>query len=236
MLNNIKQLGLALNSYHTAYGKFPPSSVWRSGGNFSTSGIESGNNGSTFENWVILILPQLDQMNLRQAFTINSSTPTTNSVNAAAVATNLSVMQCPSDTYNRTAFVASTDPSGSLSAFGSSPWARGDYGANAAMGYMATSGHSDILDPKGNPLGNGAGTGWNSRWCRGVMGANVSLRIDDIKDGASNTILVGEIRAGLTTFDPRGVWAWGGGCPSALLGSRIHHRRQRTQLQPAFSR
>ena len=25
--NNIKQLGLALNAYHTAMGKFPPSSV-----------------------------------------------------------------------------------------------------------------------------------------------------------------------------------------------------------------
>ncbi len=50
------------------------------------------------------------------------------------------------------------------------------------------------------------------------MGANVSLRIDDIKDGTSNTILVGEIRAGVTTFDPRGVWAMSGGSPSALWG------------------
>ena len=48
------------------------------------------------------------------------------------------------------------------------------------------------------------------------MGANISLRIDDIHDGASNTILVGEIRAGVIPQDPRGVWAMSGACPSAL--------------------
>ena len=216
--NNIKQLGLALNAYHTAYGKFPPSSVWRSGGNFSVSGIESANNASSvYENWVILILPQLDQQNLRQAFTLNSSTPITNSANNAAVATNLAIMLCPSDTYNRTQFVASTAPSGALSSMGSYPWARGDYGANASLGYMSYSSKGN-KDANGNDVGNGAGPGWNSRYCRGVMGANNSLRIDDIKDGASNTILVGEIRAGITPFDMRGIWAMGGGCPSALWG------------------
>ena len=48
------------------------------------------------------------------------------------------------------------------------------------------------------------------------MGVNVSLRIDDIKDGTSNTILVGEIRAGVTSYDPRGIWAMAGACPSSL--------------------
>ncbi len=230
--NNIKQLGLALNSYHTAFSKFPPSSVWRATVNgtltFSTSNIENGNNASgVYENWVILILPQLDQQNLRQAFTLNSSTPITNAANQTAVATNLAVMLCPSDTYNRTLFVASTAPSGGLSSMGSNPWARGDYGANASLGYMSYSSKGN-KDASGNDVGNGAGDGstssgaghigWNSRYCRGVMGANVSLRIDDIKDGASNTILVGEIRAGITPFDMRGIWAMGGGCPSALWG------------------
>jgi prepilin-type processing-associated H-X9-DG protein len=48
------------------------------------------------------------------------------------------------------------------------------------------------------------------------MGANASFRISDIKDGTSSTILLGEIRAGLTAFDTRGVWAMSGACPSAL--------------------
>ena len=66
---------------------------------------------------------------------------------------------------------------------------------------------------------------------RGVMGANTSLRIDDIKDGTSNTILVGEIRPGMTPFDCRGVWAMSGGCSRRPLGSRLSRRRQRPQQQ-----
>ena len=65
---------MALNTYHTSFGKFPPSSVWRnSNGAFDPSQVESSNKGSLYyENWVILILPQLDQLNLRQAFgTVN---------------------------------------------------------------------------------------------------------------------------------------------------------------------
>ena len=50
------------------------------------------------------------------------------------------------------------------------------------------------------------------------MGANISLGIKQIRDGTSKTILVGEIRAGLTPFDTRGTWAMSGACPSALWG------------------
>jgi prepilin-type N-terminal cleavage/methylation domain-containing protein/prepilin-type processing-associated H-X9-DG protein len=212
--NNIKQLGLALHTYHTAFAKFPPSSVWRnSSGAFDASQCQVQNNGNLFENWVVLILPQLEQVNLRNQF--NLSLPMTNSANQAACGTNLSIMLCPSDTFNRTPFTGSTCPSGLTSNLGSFPWARGNYAANAGLGYMTFSSNF-YADPNGQDFGNGAGPGWNSRWCRGVMGANVSLRIDDIRDGTSNTILVGELRAGVTTFDPRGVWAMCGGCPSAL--------------------
>jgi prepilin-type processing-associated H-X9-DG protein len=124
-------------------------------------------------------------------------------------------MLCPSDTFNRIPFNGSTSPSGLTSNLGNFSWARGDYAANGGLGFMSFN-ELGYTDPNGQDFGDGGGAGWNSRWCRGVMGANVSLRIDDIKDGTSNTILVGEIRAGVTTFDPRGIWAMSGGCPSAL--------------------
>jgi prepilin-type processing-associated H-X9-DG protein len=47
------------------------------------------------------------------------------------------------------------------------------------------------------------------------MGANQALGIKDIHDGASKTILLAEVRAGVTPFDCRGVWALSG-APSAL--------------------
>lgn len=48
------------------------------------------------------------------------------------------------------------------------------------------------------------------------MGANVGLSTANLRDGTSHTILLGEIRAGLTPNDPRGVWAMSGAAPSSL--------------------
>ena len=56
------------------------------------------------------------------------------------------------------------------------------------------------------------------------MGANASLRIEDIRDGSSNTILLGEVRAGITSFDTRGVWAMSGDS-TALWAHGLYHRR-----------
>jgi prepilin-type N-terminal cleavage/methylation domain-containing protein/prepilin-type processing-associated H-X9-DG protein len=213
--NNIRNLGLALNSYHTAFKIFPPSSVWRVDNRLSVQNIESTTNIQLYENWVILILPQLENQNLRNMFNltqpINTTSTTANSDgtnNSAARAISLGVMLCPSDPYNQKPF----DGTGSTAAVLGSGWARGNYGANAALGKMSIKAH-------GSPFDAASLTGgWNNRFVQGVMGANVSLRIDDIKDGASNTILVGELRAGIMPFDCRGVWAMSGGCPSALWG------------------
>jgi len=228
--SNIKQLGIALHSYHTAFGKFPPSAVWRvqnsSTGNWdlSLSALDQGQTGNVstlFDTWVVLILPQLDEMNLRNTFVTDATGSVSKPISSSATGTGpggnaqsnvlargtvLPFMLCPSDsTYNRIPFNGSSSPSGASGNMGDG-WARGNYAANASMGYMVTGGT------------NGAGTGWNVPTLQGVMGANVSLRLEDIKDGSTNTILLGELRAGLTTYDPRGIWAMAGACPSALWG------------------
>ncbi len=170
---------------------------------FDSSQAQNTNSPNLFEDWVILILPQLEQMNLRQEFNLtypvtDTSHPNANGItNSQAVGTNLAVLLCPSDTFNRTPFIASTSPSNLASNLGTYPWARGNYGANASLGYMYA--------------GEGLGAPWWSSGYCGVMGANDSLRIDDIKDGTSNTILIGELRAGITQYDIRGTWAIGGG-------------------------
>ena len=231
--NNCKQLGLACVAYQVAYKIFPPSSVWRYGGtttppNLDPSQIEtqSGNTPTRYENWVMLILPQIDALNLRRLFVSDQFGNITQPIGSAATgttigsdnvaqntaqarATTLQSLLCPSDSFNRVQFDGTTDSSESQMNQAGQGWARGNYAANAAPnGTMtATSGAVPAASP----------ASWGNRWVRGIMGANTSSRIDDIRDGASNTILVAEIRSGVTSFDPRGVWAMGGSS-SALWG------------------
>jgi prepilin-type N-terminal cleavage/methylation domain-containing protein len=213
--NNIRNLGLALNNYHTSFKIFPPSSVWKNNVNgklqLDLAHLNDSNNSQLYENWVILILPQLEQINLLNSF--NLLKPTPDAANATARGTSLGVMLCPTDNFNGKPFMGSAS-SGKTGQMGDN-WARGNYAANASSGYMVPGGtgsNGGVGAGGTNPNGGG----WTNRWYQGVMGANISLRIDDIHDGASNTILVGEIRAGIIPQDTRGVWAMSGGCPSAL--------------------
>ncbi len=105
-------------------------------------------------------------------------------------------MLCPSDDMNTEPFVEGTN--------GSVVWERGNYAASAANYEFHNGG-----------LGM-AYQGWympppNKEWpfTRGVMGPNISAKFADITDGLTNTMLLGEIRSGLSSRDRRGVWAMG---------------------------
>jgi prepilin-type N-terminal cleavage/methylation domain-containing protein/prepilin-type processing-associated H-X9-DG protein len=207
--NNLKQLGLALTNFHSAKKRFPPSSVWRVNGKLDLTNIGLEDNPGLAENWVILILPQIEQQTLRTRFDLTKPIP--DPANASPRAIPLSVMQCPSDAFNAMPFNGKA--SGLTSNLGNG-WARSNYAANGSLGYL---GPGDRVGVTG--VGQGttfSGGGWGSRWLRGIMGANTSLRIEDIRDGTSNTILLAEIRAGVIAQDTRGIWAMSGACPSAL--------------------
>ncbi len=208
--NNCKQLGLALHEYHTSYGKFPPSSVWRVNGNLDVSKVDTLNNPNLAENWVILVLPQLEQTTLFKSFDLTKPISGSGSAaNVAARATQLAMMLCPSDTYNRKPFMGSADSA--TNQMGDN-WARGNYGTNGGEGYQSFTYAPYYYANAAGPVW------WQYSIARGVMGANTSCRIEDIRDGTSNTILMGEIRAGVVPFDARGIWAMSGSCPSALWG------------------
>jgi prepilin-type N-terminal cleavage/methylation domain-containing protein/prepilin-type processing-associated H-X9-DG protein len=208
-LNNLKQLGLALSNFHSATKRFPPSSVWKYKGKLDLINVGLENNGGLAENWVILILPQLEQRSLRATFDLTKPIP--DPANSKPRGTPMSVMLCPSDAFNQTPFNGKA--SGLTSNLGDG-WARGNYAANASLGYL---GPGDRVGVTGAGQGtNFNGGGWGNRWLRGIMGANAALRIEDIRDGASKTILLAEIRAGVITQDSRGIWAMSGGCPSSL--------------------
>lgn len=83
-LNNLRQIGLALHLYHDAYKVFPPGGIeprpmWPKGRQFA---------------WSAMLLPHLEQGNLKQA--IDFRRPFDDPVNAAAAATVVDTYLCPS--------------------------------------------------------------------------------------------------------------------------------------------
>ena len=86
--NNLKQIGLALQNYHSLLNVFPSGYVSLFDG--------SGNDLGPGWGWGAMILPQLDQGNLQN--TINFSQPIEAGVNLAPRTTNVIAYLCPSDT------------------------------------------------------------------------------------------------------------------------------------------
>ncbi|MBR0238157.1 MAG: DUF1559 domain-containing protein [Thermoguttaceae bacterium] len=207
--NNLKQIGLACTSYATNQQFFPPAAVPVSTtGNLNTEQAAPTHNNQR-ANWMILILPYMDNNALYDEFTDLLKKDTTKSVGddlttAASGRTDVSPMtklrrtviapyRCPSDPY---VDVEYKDAS-------SKYWSRGCYAANAGLATF----------PK-----TSMAQWWASNKIQGIMGYRSSIRAGNIQDGDSNTILAGEIRSGVTADDSRGVWALGGAGASAVAG------------------
>lgn len=175
-------------------------------------------------NWIIKILPQLEEQGTYDYFDfklpINATGSTPSDLrNREARGKTIPVLLCPSDPFNKTPY------SGRIPIHGDN-WARGNYAANSGNlfigggGCSARSGEDpNIYACTAGPDENGTlppEDGWNSKLRRGVMGPNISVKLSQITDGTSKTIMVGEIRAGMTEKDARGVWAMGHAGPSLL--------------------
>ena len=86
--NNLRQIGVALQNYHSARQTFPAGVTdWRPfvGENQTNRNIA----------WSALILPQLEQENLFNQLDLTK--PFDDPINASAAATEISIYQCPSD-------------------------------------------------------------------------------------------------------------------------------------------
>ena len=203
--NNMKQLALGLLNYHDAAGQFPPSGQWSR--RVGTKDLASTH--LVGPNWVISILPEIEQEALFNQFNLSRPISALGVGNGIARSTALEVMQCPSDVGHDVNFVG-------IGYSWSGGWARGNYAANAANGYLGG------IRMENAAVYGADSPGWKDPFRRGVMGPNVALSLKQIGDGASNTVLLAEVRVGLNKYDRRGTWALSGAGPSALYWHGWH--------------
>ncbi len=179
-LNNLKQMGIALHSYHSSHQTFPPGFVsqlvdpnWTyQTGNTRSFPEEKGPGWSFFAQ----ILPFVDQNPLHQR--IRFDLPITAPQNAFARQQTIELYLCPSETSGRTITVTTC---GSPPTEANIPSAITDAGVCSYVGSLGGGSSADI----------NAGAYENQPF-NGVFHRNSRIRFADITDGASNTIGVGE--------------------------------------------
>jgi prepilin-type N-terminal cleavage/methylation domain-containing protein/prepilin-type processing-associated H-X9-DG protein len=191
--NNLKQIALALHNYHDTRGTFPPAYVYAvppppPGGTGGRSYILHRPPPKSFKQscdpgwgWAALILPFLEQDNLARQ--INYRLPVDGPTNLAPIVMPEKIYTCPSDHETGVFTVQDQNNNDLAQAYTNS--------------YAACWGWASNLDNLGDDIASKPDRG------NGVMYRNSRIRIGDIIDGSSSTLLVGE-RCALFTQTP---WA-----------------------------
>jgi prepilin-type N-terminal cleavage/methylation domain-containing protein/prepilin-type processing-associated H-X9-DG protein len=169
--NNLKQLGLALHSFHDARKVFPASG-WTMAG--------PGNPAGKFVGWRALSLPYIEQANLQNLYDFNVHWWEGRNLSAAVFP--VAVYQCPSVPDRLAVTSAIARPPRPAMTF-PGPLAPTDY--EAIMG----------VNPWVNPA-RYATFATN----RSVMFRNSTVRLTQVSDGTSNTIALAECAARPLTF------------------------------------
>lgn len=205
-INNLRQQCLGLLNFESANGRFPMAFEYTPAANpAALSAPQIG------PNWAVRTLPYCEQQAVFNLFdqtvtaqgTWKGKAPPAmaNAANAAARNSSIPSMLCPSDSFNRSPMEMSA----------AITWARGNYAANAGNGPLFLSAtRSDGIAGPTSP-------GWLDPKRRGVIGPNVAVRLKEITDGTSNSMMLGEVRSGVTPVDQRGVWALGQAGSSVLF-------------------
>lgn len=210
--NNIKQLGLAMFNYESTFGQFPMAS------NVPWTKYGSGDNALELTapfgpNWAVALLPYIDQAALFQSmapFVVGSPNLQTNVAPAGTdglswrngvVGKNIRGYLCPSDSFNNQPYVNSNVPGDANIGGG---WARGNYGISAGYEDYDHVNFGNRYKSSSSNLAGKAGM-YSSPLAATCFGA----KMRDLLDGPSQQLMFAELRAGLSSSDPRGVWAMG---------------------------
>lgn len=184
--NNLRQIGIALHNYHDVYGQFPPGWMRQPNANEESWG------------WLTLVLPQIEQENLHRQLGVSRGSYFSQLISTAGPTqivpgsrTYLKLLVCPSDT-GHTAGLTHVNRrfEGGVGWSAAAPGATGAATSAGHTNYLGSAGHMD-LGTDNNNLGI-VNTG--------VFYGNSRVGLADIRDGSSNTIMVGERE----TFNCRG--------------------------------
>lgn len=206
--NNLKQIGLALHNYHDAYLRFP-----------------IGEQSPYYRpNWRVPLLPFLDQapaynqMNFEVSTTVGGFASQNSGgsygygsgagSNEVLKTLRVPVYNCPSSPHGNSA--------------NDSANVKNNYDLGQTMDYVGIAGATP--DPSGTTSTcSAAGAGYgNGTFCNnGLLAPNESFRIRDIKDGTSNTVIVGEQSGQVNNQDSRSNYygGWSGIGPSSKVTS-----------------
>jgi prepilin-type N-terminal cleavage/methylation domain-containing protein len=179
-INNLKQLALACHNYHDQQKCLPPGAQW------DAKDLQNAASGDNFRpNWIILVLPFMEQQATYNAF--NLAQYISHASNRLARGTSIPALFCPTDASQQRVLYQP------IRASEGDSWARNNYACNANLWYFHELHLSEYKRPD----------------FEGVMSVNSAMRLGDIVDGTSNTMLLAEIRVGLSAADRRGTWAMG---------------------------
>jgi prepilin-type N-terminal cleavage/methylation domain-containing protein/prepilin-type processing-associated H-X9-DG protein len=194
--NNLKQLALGCASYESAKKNLPPGKEVRGTANNTGTCNDPGRNN--YSNWALEILPFIEERQLAKQYFYNSqnSDPAQNPV----ISKSLTVMTCPSDPNT----TAKATPENANARDPNDPnqlWAVGSYKGVTGRGYYDTANTEALWDSAKVPASQvtetdrGPLTVWiteNVACYIATQGARRPVKIKQIRDGLSKTLLIGE--------------------------------------------
>ncbi len=197
--NNMKQIGLACHGYNDLNKTLPPP-VLAKKGLVGASGAGVDDDRNCGPNWLVLLLPFIEQAALyeQNQASIQAYLTAGNQNWRAMSTTVIKILQCPAESGD-VMNIPGTNPNGGQS------WARGSYAASMGPATVANPWPRQASLPDWYDPASPSGT-WNAK---GVFTIPVSLAIEQIQDGSSNTIMINHIRPGPVASDIRGSWALG---------------------------
>ncbi len=193
--NNLKQLGLAIHNYHDTHNISPPGALALLADGTAATATKNKKTDVVLGSWSwsVFILPYLDQSPLYNSLTPNGGNfPTAPN---DATRTSLSVFKCPTETSS-------------------------DLHTAVAMGGNGSDGHARSSYPA--VVGSGSNADYyntTASTTRGMFWYNSNVRLRDVSDGLSNTMMVVERFWDGTDSEQRRGCVWVGRVPYVKIGS-----------------